>query len=93
MLRSVDEGYGSLKAACEEVVEEVYGGRALIVRPGLIVGPHDPTYRFTYWVDRIARGGAVVAPEPRDNPVQLIDVRDLAEWLVRSAEDRVAGCL
>ena len=87
----VNASYGPLKAACEQVVEEIYGDRALIARPGLIVGPHDPTYRFTYWVDRIARGGSVVSPEPRDNVVQLIDVRDLAEWLVRSAENRLAG--
>src|SRR5205085_4452750 len=88
---SVGEAYGELKAGCEDVVDEVFGARALIVRPGLIVGPHDPTYRFTYWVDRIARGGDVLAPEPRDNAVQLIDVRDLAAWLVRCAEERLAG--
>ena len=88
---SVDEAYGELKAACEDVVEEVFGNRATVARPGLIVGPHDPTYRFTYWVERIARGGDVLAPEPRDNRVQLIDVRDLAAWLVHCAEERVTG--
>jgi 2'-hydroxyisoflavone reductase len=87
----VNAAYGALKAACEDVVQDVFGDLALMIRPGLIVGPHDPTYRFTYWVDRIARGGTVVAPEPRENLVQLIDVRDLAEWLVRCAEDRVTG--
>jgi 2'-hydroxyisoflavone reductase len=81
------DGYGELKAACER---ELPGG-ALIVRPGLIVGRHDPTYRFTYWVDRIAAGGDVLAPEPRDSQVQFIDVRDLAEWLVRSAERKLGG--
>jgi len=81
------EGYGELKAACERELPD----GSLIVRPGLIVGPYDPTYRFTYWVDRIARGGDVVAPEPRDRAVQLIDARDLAVWLVRSAETRLAG--
>jgi 2'-hydroxyisoflavone reductase len=81
------DGYGELKAAAEREVPA--GG--LIVRPGLIVGPNDPTYRFTYWVERIARGGDVLAPEPREAPVQLIDVRDLGGWLVRSAEDRLAG--
>ena len=81
------DGYGELKAACERELPE----GALIVRPGLIVGPHDPTYRFTYWVDRLARGGDVVAPEPRDAFVQLIDVRDLADWLVRAAEERLGG--
>jgi 2'-hydroxyisoflavone reductase len=81
------DGYGPLKAACER---ELPAG-ALVVRPGLIVGPHDPTYRFTYWVDRIARGGDVVAPEPRDHLAQVIDARDLAEWLVRSAEESLGG--
>ena len=57
----------------------------------MIVGPHDPTNRFTYWVTRLARGGDVLAPEPRDQPVQLIDARDLAEWILRSAEARLAG--
>src|SRR5205085_8936206 len=88
---SVGEAYGELKAGCEDVVGEVFGARALIVRPGLIVGPHDPTYRFTYWVDRIARGGDVAAPEPRDAPVQFIDARDLAGWLVRCVEQGLAG--
>jgi 2'-hydroxyisoflavone reductase len=82
-------GYGELKAACER---ELPVG-ALIVRPGLIVGPHDPTYRFSYWVDRIAAGGDVLAPEPRDHLVQVIDARDLAAWLVRSAEERLSGVL
>jgi 2'-hydroxyisoflavone reductase len=81
------DGYGELKAACER---ELPAG-ALIVRPGLIVGRHDPTYRFTYWVDRVAAGGDVLAPEPRDSQVQFIDVRDLAEWLVRSAERKLGG--
>ena len=87
----VHEAYGQLKAACETVVEAAFPGRSLIVRPGLIVGPHDPTFRFTYWVERIARGGDVLAPEPRDAPVQLVDVRDLGEWLVRCAEEHVTG--
>jgi nucleoside-diphosphate-sugar epimerase len=86
-VRTGDDGYGELKAACERELPD----GALVVRPGLIVGPHDPTYRFTYWVERIARGGEVVAPEPRDAHVQMIDARDLGEWLVRSAEARLAG--
>lgn len=81
------DGYGELKAACERELP----GEALVVRPGLIVGPHDPTYRFTYWVDRLARGGDVVAPEPRGSHVQLIDVRDLADWIVRSIEEKLRG--
>jgi 2'-hydroxyisoflavone reductase len=81
----VQAHYDSLKAACEAVVQDVMGDRATIVRPGLIAGPHDPTNRFTYWVTRIARGGDVLAPEPRDQPVQVIDARDLAAFVVRAA--------
>jgi 2'-hydroxyisoflavone reductase len=81
----VDAHYDGLKAACETVVREVMVERAVIVRPGLIVGPHDPTNRFTYWVTRIARGGDVLAPEPRDQPVQVIDARDLAGFVLRLA--------
>jgi nucleoside-diphosphate-sugar epimerase len=83
--------YAGLKAACERVVEGSYGDRALIVRPGLIVGPHDPTGRFTYWPHRIARGGDVLAPEPRAKPVQYIDVRDLGDWMVRLVEECMSG--
>ena len=83
--------YGPLKAECERVVQRAYGDAAAIVRPGLIVGPHDPTGRFTYWPHRIARGGDVLAPEPADKPVQLIDARDLGGWLVTLAEQRTAG--
>ena len=72
-------------------MQEVYGDRSLIVRPGLIVGPHDPTGRFTYWPHRLARGGDVLAPEPRSAQVQFIDVRDLAEWMVRLAEESASG--
>ena len=82
--------YGALKAECERVVQRAFGG-ATIVRPGLIVGPHDPTGRFTYWPHRIARGGDVLAPEPRAKPVQLIDVRDLGSWIVALAEERIGG--
>jgi 2'-hydroxyisoflavone reductase len=84
--------YGALKAACEQVVEEVYGGeRAVIVRPGLIVGPHDPTGRFTYWPRRIAEGGRVIAPGRPEAPVQVIDVRDLGEWVVNLADEGPGG--
>lgn len=85
------ETYGALKALCERTAEELFPGRALSVRPGLIVGPHDDSGRFTYWVHRIAAGGAVLAPEPRDQPVQLIDVRDLAAWMLAMAERRAVG--
>jgi 2'-hydroxyisoflavone reductase len=76
----VDSFYGELKAACERVVGDVFHDRAAVIRPGLIVGPEDPTNRFTYWVRRIAAGGEVLAPEPRDQPTQVIDARDLAAW-------------
>jgi nucleoside-diphosphate-sugar epimerase len=77
------ENYGPLKALCEQVVRDVYRERALIVRPGFIVGPHDPTDRFTYWPVRIARGGPMLAPGPPERPFQFIDVRDLATWILR----------
>ena len=76
------EHYGALKAACEQIVVDAFGERALVVRPGLIVGPHDPTDRFTYWPRRVAEGGRVLAPAPPEQPVQFIDVRDLADWIV-----------
>jgi len=85
------EFYGPLKAECERVIQRAYGEGAAIVRPGLIVGPHDPTGRFTYWPHRIARGGNVLAPEPKDNPAQIIDGRDLGAWLVLLAERKTGG--
>jgi 2'-hydroxyisoflavone reductase len=68
-------------------------GRVLVVRPGLIVGPHDASHRFTYWPSRVARGGEVLAPGRPGRPVQFIDVRDLAEWLLRLVEARHTGVL
>jgi 2'-hydroxyisoflavone reductase len=85
------ENYGALKALCEDVVTEVFGDRALIVRPGLIVGPHDPTGRFTYWPHRIARGGEFLVPGPPEETVQIVDVRDLGAWIVDLAERRESG--
>ena len=86
-----NESYGALKALCEEAVRDVLRERALVVRPGLIVGPHDPTGRFTYWPHRVARGGEVIAPAPPDRRTQVIDVRDLGEWLVELCERRSSG--
>ena len=83
--------YGALKALCERAVEEAFAGRATAVRAGLIVGPHDPTGRFTYWPHRVARGGDVLVPGPAWRPIQLVDVRDLAAWIVTAAEERLAG--
>jgi 2'-hydroxyisoflavone reductase len=85
------EDYGPLKAECERLVQEAFGERALVVRPGLIVGPHDPTDRFTYWPRRVAEGGRVLAPAPPDQPVQFIDVRDLGEWIVAAIEAGRSG--
>jgi 2'-hydroxyisoflavone reductase len=85
------EDYGGLKALCEQIVEARYGERALVVRPGLIVGPHDPTGRFTYWPHRVARGGDVLVPGLRGDLKQFIDVRDLGEWLVRMLELDAGG--
>jgi 2'-hydroxyisoflavone reductase len=83
--------YGALKALSEDEVVELYGARALIIRPGLIVGPHDPTGRFTYWPHRIARGGEFLAPAPSENTVQFVDARDLGGWLLVLAERRASG--
>jgi 2'-hydroxyisoflavone reductase len=83
--------YGALKALCERTLEDELPRRTLSVRAGLIVGPYDNTGRFTYWVHRIARGGEVLAPEPRDQPVQFVHARDLADWMLASAERRLAG--
>jgi 2'-hydroxyisoflavone reductase len=78
--------YGALKALSEQAVAETFPDRHANVRPGLIVGPHDPTGRFTYWPHRIARGGRVAAPAPPEDTVQFVDVRDLADWIVGLCE-------
>ena len=83
--------YGPLKALCEGAARDVFGARALVVRPGLIVGPHDPTGRFTYWPHRIALGGEVLAPAPPESPTQVIDVRDLGAWIVDLCARRASG--
>lgn len=85
------ETYGGLKILCERVAEELMPGRVLSVRAGLLVGPYDPTGRFTYWVHRVAKGGDVVAPEPREQAVQFVHARDLADWMLDMAERRRTG--
>jgi 2'-hydroxyisoflavone reductase len=85
------ENYGPLKRLCEQAAEAAFPGRCANIRPGLIVGPWDPTDRFTYWPVRVARGGEVLAPGTADDPIQLIDVRDLGEWIVRCIEKNVTG--
>ena len=89
--RALGEFYGPLKAQCEEAALAAFPGAALIVRPGLIVGPHDVSDRFTYWPARFMKGGDVLAPGSPDRRVMFIDVRDLAEWMVRMVEARASG--
>lgn len=83
--------YGGLKALCEAASAAAFPGRATIVRPTYIVGPGDPTDRFTYWPARFARGGEIAVPGTPDDPIQIIDVRDLAAWIVRLVEDGTTG--
>jgi 2'-hydroxyisoflavone reductase len=86
------ETYGPRKVACERAVVDGFSAdRAFICRAGLIIGPEDDTNRFGYWVSRLARGGEVLAPGAPADLVQYVDVRDLADWLVRAAESRLAG--
>lgn len=84
------EAYGAMKVSCEQSVL-ARAAAALVVRPGLIVGPGDPTGRFSYWPARLALGGEVLAPGTPEDPVQMIDVRDLAAWIVDAAEQRTTG--
>jgi len=85
------ELYGPFKIACENVVREVVGDKAFVCRAGLIVGPRDVSDRFGYWPARLARGGEVLVPGDPQDLVQYVDVRDLAEWILKCAEDRVVG--
>jgi 2'-hydroxyisoflavone reductase len=85
------ESYGPLKVLCEAAVQEIFTDRAFIPRPGLIVGPHDITDRFTYWVRRALEGKPFLAPGPGDQQVQLIDARDLAAWILSSIERSLHG--
>jgi len=85
------EEYAQLKAACERVLAEVLPEAHASVRAGLIVGPHDPSGRFTYWPLRVAAGGDVLAPGPPERKVQFVDVRDLGAWMLHVAEERIAG--
>ncbi|HVP37552.1 MAG TPA: hypothetical protein VMS93_00055 [Candidatus Saccharimonadales bacterium] len=92
-VRAADLGdlYGGLKARCEEAAEAALPGRTVALRPGLIVGPHDYSDRFTYWVRRLARGGEVLAPVSPERPVQFVDARDLAEWTLHLLESGRVG--
>ena len=82
-----------MKALCEAALNQSLPGRVHHVRSGLIVGPNDDTDRFTYWVRRIAAGGIALAPERRGQPVQFIDVRDLARWILHAVEENVTGAV
>jgi 2'-hydroxyisoflavone reductase len=85
------ETYGPMKALCEQYSEQAFKGRISIVRPGYIVGPLDPTDRFTYWPVRASKGGEMLAPGTPHDPVQVIDVRDLSAWMMKLVESRTAG--
>ena len=84
------ERYGGSKVACEQAVQ-ARAERSLVVRPGLIIGPGDPSGRFSYWPERLAEGGDVLAPDSPERDTQLIDVRDLAAWIVTCVENRTTG--
>lgn len=85
------EYYGGVKVASEDVVRNVIGDRALIVRPGLITGVGDLSDRFGYWPGRFSQGGRAVVPDVADQPIQHIDVRDLASWVITASTDRITG--
>ena len=83
--------YGGLKVLCERAIEEIFSSRSTIVRPGLVVGPFDPTDRFTYWPDRVAKGGEIIAPDVPEAPMQFIDARDLADFSLHATETNTGG--
>lgn len=78
-----NQTYGPLKVACEQAAEQAYGDRLAVVRPTLVIGPDDYTGRYPWWVRRMARGGEVLAPGPRDQPIQVVDSRDLGAFMLR----------
>jgi 2'-hydroxyisoflavone reductase len=86
-----NDSYGPMKALCEQYTAEAFKGRASIVRPGYIVGPLDRSDRFTYWPVRASKGGEMLAPGTPQDPIQVIDVRDLATWMMRLVQARTTG--
>ncbi len=91
-VEKITEGsYGPLKVLCEKAAQQAFPNRTAVVRPGYIVGPDDPSGRFTYWPVRIDRGGEVLAPGAPADPLQIIDVRDLGAWLVTLSEQQTSG--
>lgn len=85
------ETYGGLKVLCEQRVTGAFGDRATVVRPGMIVGPHDPTDRYTWWAVRVRQGGEVLVPGTAERPVQFIDARDLGAFMVALLEQDTPG--
>ena len=85
------ETYGPLKAACERSAEQHFGDQLTIVRPTYVIGGHDATLRFPYWVERVRRGGTIAVPGPRSNALQYIDARDLGEFVVTLASKHTMG--
>jgi 2'-hydroxyisoflavone reductase len=85
------ESYGPMKALCEQYSMAAFKGRCSVVRPGYIVGPLDPTDRFTYWPVRMSKGGEMLAPGTPRDPIQIIDVRDLTAWMMKLVEARADG--
>lgn len=85
------EYYGPLKVLSERAAEKQLPGKVLVVRAGQLVGPHDYTDRLPYWVKRVSEGGTILAPGRKDRPIQIIDVRDLADWIIQMAEENVTG--
>lgn len=86
------ETYGPLKVACEDIVQEFYGDRCTLLRPQVIVGPHDPSGRFTYWLNRAALAGEMLAPGDGSDHLQFIDARDVARFVGAVVEHDLAGC-
>jgi 2'-hydroxyisoflavone reductase len=86
-----NENYGGLKTACEQAGTQLFGPGTTIIRPTYVIGPYDRSYRFPYWVDRLARGGRVLAPGHPDDPIQLIDARDQGSWIVFLLEQSITG--
>jgi 2'-hydroxyisoflavone reductase len=86
-----NENYGGLKVACERASTQLFGPGTCIIRPTYVIGPHDRSYRFSWWVDRLARGGRVLAPGQPDDPIQLIDARDQGSWIVTMLERSITG--
>jgi 2'-hydroxyisoflavone reductase len=85
------QNYGGLKALCEQAAQKAMPGRTAVIRPGYIVGPDDPSGRFTYWTVRFDKGGELAVPGAPSDPVEIIDVRDLAAWLVHLVEQGTTG--